>query len=219
MSGLQPPSVTLPNPLVSHPVPTGPRRRPVPRHPLMAVTYPGPIPAQPDVTRRRRHADDFLPRRRRSHHHHAIRIMALIRNDHTRRLEQGKGETQTQAVIQKWHVGNRMIGCCPRSCRNERTRRRMVDAGGGKTRTSFGGGYPSFGEISSPGSVSVHCAWPQSRRMCSQSRRSRRAVVIMPAVVSSHRRDAARGTTRHGAPSPESPHRPWRDTWIHRRGS
>ena len=90
MAGSHAPAVTLPDPLVHDPTPSGPRRHPMTRYPLMAIAHPSPISAQPHVTRYGRYTDYFLTRSRRGDHHDTARIVVLGGGYHT------PGQCQTE---------------------------------------------------------------------------------------------------------------------------
>jgi hypothetical protein len=106
MPGPHAPTISLPNPLMRDPMPSGPRRLPMARYPHMAVPDPFPIPAQPHVTGYRRHTDHLLARTGRRDHHDTARDMPLIGDDDTAgecRSDQQQG-SPTENV--RTHVGD-----------------------------------------------------------------------------------------------------------------
>jgi hypothetical protein len=70
------------------------------RDPFVAFAGPVPISAEPNVSRRRRHADDFLSRRRRRHHYDAIGIMSLVGYDDAPGKSDAQAQTGGQARVE-----------------------------------------------------------------------------------------------------------------------
>jgi hypothetical protein len=78
MAGPHAPAVALADPLMLNPMPSGPGRFPMARHPLVTISHPTPISAQPDVAGYRRHPDHFFTGRRRRNHYDAARGVPLV---------------------------------------------------------------------------------------------------------------------------------------------
>jgi hypothetical protein len=90
-------------------MPSRPRRRPMTRHPFMAISDPSPISTQPDVSRLGRHADDFLAWRRRCDHDNTARIMSLIGNDDAASEYGARKQAENPTRCVQTHVDNQLF--------------------------------------------------------------------------------------------------------------